>query len=112
MPGTTTFPTTIDTFPAIGPSTQEDAVGVEHDVVHENVHAAVKALEEKVGVDSSSDVDSIDFKVSAALALAAASIPSAVAGAANGVATLDSAGKVPKSQLPPGSSASGAVFFA
>lgn len=63
MPGTTAFPGALDTFPAIGPNTPENAPGVEHDVVHENVHAAVAALEQKVGINNSTDPNSLDYLV-------------------------------------------------
>lgn len=105
MPGTTAFPGALDSFPAITATTQEDAAGVEHDVVHENVHACMLALEAKVGVDGSLVVTSLEYRVTTAYNLAAAAIPASAAGVANGVATLDSGGKVPSSQLPAGTSA-------
>lgn len=63
MSGTTAFPTGLDTFPAISSSTQMDGAGVEHDVVHENVFAALAALETKVGVNSSAVTTSLDYLV-------------------------------------------------
>lgn len=63
MGGTTSFPTSLDTFPDITPTTLEDATGFEHDIVHNNEAAAIAALQAKVGVDGSSDTNSLDYKV-------------------------------------------------
>lgn len=65
MTGTTQYPGALDAFPAIGPNTSEAAAGAEHDVVHENVHAAVLALQVKVGVDGDPGVASLDARVAA-----------------------------------------------
>lgn len=65
MPGTTNFPTALDTFPDIAPTDAEDAVGKEHDVVHNNEAAAIAALQVKVGVDDSADATSLDARVAA-----------------------------------------------
>lgn len=65
MPGTTTFPAALDSFPAIDANTQESAAGVEHDVVHSNVHAAIAAVQAKMGIDASEDPASIDARVGA-----------------------------------------------
>ena len=45
MPGTTAFPTELDTFPDIGSNTPENEPGKEHDVVHNNKFAALLALQ-------------------------------------------------------------------
>ena len=63
MPGTTSFPTGLDTFPNITSSTQEDAAGFEHDVVHNNEGAAIAALQAKVGINSSAVTTSHDYKI-------------------------------------------------
>lgn len=63
MPGTSNFPISLDTFPGIDANTQEDATGVEHDVVHENVHAAIAAVQQRLGIDESTDPDSFDYKL-------------------------------------------------
>ena len=63
MPGMTAFPGAIDSFPEITAATPEDAPGAEHDVVHQNVHAAIKALEQKVGINGSSDATSLDRRL-------------------------------------------------
>lgn len=65
MTGTTVFPGEIDTYPEIGPNTSEAAPGVEHDVVHENVHAALVAVQTKLGTTGSEDAASIDARVAA-----------------------------------------------
>lgn len=65
MPGSTAYPAALDTFPVIGPNTPEDAAGAEHDVVHENVHAALLALQAKVGIDGSGDLESFDNRIGA-----------------------------------------------
>jgi hypothetical protein len=65
MPGTSEFPLAFDTFPVIDANTQEDTPGAEHDVVHANVHAALQALQAKVGVDGSTDAASLDARVGA-----------------------------------------------
>lgn len=61
----TTYPTTIDTFPAIGPTTQEDDTGKEHDVMHTNTFDAVLALQAKVGADASAVSTSLDYRIAA-----------------------------------------------
>jgi hypothetical protein len=63
MPGTTLFPGAIDTFPDITATTQENAAGLEHDVVHNNEAAAIAALEAKVGITNSADAASLDYVV-------------------------------------------------
>lgn len=111
MSGTTAFPGALDTFPAIGPNTQEDDPAAQHDVVHENVHAALAAVQAKVGTDGSADPDSLDARAAeleddvAALQgdvsdLEADKLDASEKGAANGVATLGADSKVPMAQLP------------
>jgi hypothetical protein len=65
MPGITTFPTALDTFPDIAANTPEDETGKEHDVVHNNEMAALLAVQTKVGIDGSADPDSLDYRVAA-----------------------------------------------
>src|SRR6476661_299635 len=97
MSGTTAFPVAKDTFPTIGPNTPENGVGVEHDVVHENVHAAILALETKVGINASGDTASLDARMAA---VEAGKIGANQRGIANGVCDLDASGLVPSSRLP------------
>ncbi len=63
MPGTSNFPAALDSFPDISPTTQEDAVGFEHDIVHNNEAAAIAAVQAKVGIDGSADTASIDYRL-------------------------------------------------
>lgn len=44
-----TFPTALDTFPNIGPTTREDEAGFEHDVVHQAVHDSLLAVQSTIG---------------------------------------------------------------
>ena len=97
MPGTTAFPAALDTFPAIDATTQENGAGVEHDVVHANVHAAVSALEARVGITSSADATSLEHRVAA---VESGKVSTSAVGAANGVAGLNALGQVPTAQLP------------
>lgn len=75
MPGTTNFPTSLDAFPEIGPNAAENDLGIEHDVVHDNVHVALAAVQTKVGIDGSADTSSLDYKVAANTAALAAKAP-------------------------------------
>jgi hypothetical protein len=97
MPGSTSFPGALDTFPAIDATTQENGAGVEHDVVHANVHAAVSALQGRVGITGSTDATSLTARIAA---VESGKVNTSLIGAANGVAGLDSGGKVPAAQLP------------
>lgn len=63
MPGTTNFPTALDTFPDIAATDAENDPGKEHDVVHNNEMAAIAALQGKVGIDSSADTASLDYRI-------------------------------------------------
>jgi hypothetical protein len=96
MPGTN-FPTSLDTatqLPDVSATTQENAAGLYHDELHTNVDQAVLALETKLGIDSSTDHASVDWKLSDArtrLSTAETTLTTK--------ADLVS-GKVPSSQLP------------
>lgn len=60
----TNFPTTqIDQFNNPTSSTKTNAPGFDHAEQHANANDAIKALETKVGIDNSTDVDSIDYKI-------------------------------------------------
>lgn len=100
MPGMTNFPTSLDVANEVDANTPEDEAGKEHDVLHNNLDARTLALEAKVGVNGSVVATSLDYKVAANATAIAAKIASTEKGAANGVASLDSGGKVPSSQLP------------
>ena len=62
MPGPT-FPTSLDTFPTITSTTQEDDTGFYHDDMHNLAFDAIAAVEAKVGADGSTDADSLDHRV-------------------------------------------------
>ena len=65
----TNFPTTPDTFQNPGAATTMDAAGFEHDAQHANANDALAALQTKVGIDGSTDPNSLDYKVSQMVAL-------------------------------------------
>lgn len=69
----TSFPTTIDTFvnPVSTDLVANANPALNHDSQHANINDSVKALEIKVGINSSADTSSIDFKLAAVIALAA-----------------------------------------
>lgn len=64
MPGTTAFPTALDTgtFPDID-GAADDMDSPPHDEQHNNAAAAILAIEEKLGIDDSTDETSIDYRV-------------------------------------------------
>lgn len=59
----TDFPGKVDStnLPDIYSTDYEDTLGKEHDVMHSNVHDAVRALESKVGISNSGDPTSLDY---------------------------------------------------
>src|SRR5678816_3141740 len=79
----TLFPGAIDTFQNPQPFDNLDSVTVPHAQQHDNINDAVAALEAKVGIDSSADTNSLDYKVTTAFGTSAAS----GAGSPEGVVT-------------------------
>lgn len=65
MAGESVFPEALDTFPEINPADPPETAGKEHDVVHNNVHAAILAIQSKLGIDGSADPTTIDARVAA-----------------------------------------------
>jgi hypothetical protein len=65
----TNFPTTLDGFQNPGASTTMDAAGFEHDAQHANLNDAVAALQAKVGINGSSDTNSLDNMVAQLVAM-------------------------------------------
>lgn len=65
MPGISNFPAALDTFPEIEPNSPEDGDGLEHDNVHQNVHAAIAALQVAMGITGSADINSLAYKLAA-----------------------------------------------
>lgn len=59
----TLFPTTIDTFNNPTETSNLNSVGVEHNLQHSDANDAIEALEAKIGINSSADVNSIDYKI-------------------------------------------------
>lgn len=57
----TNYPTSIDSL--TNPSTDSYEDEVSHAAQHSNANDAIEALQTKVGIDSSADVDSLDYKV-------------------------------------------------
>ena len=74
MPGTSNFPTSIDTFPTISPETLRDEAGKSLSEMTNNASAALVALQTKVGVDDSADDASIDKRLAMAASDAAAAL--------------------------------------
>lgn len=60
---TTQFPTSLSNIPDPSATTLENADGFEHDLLHQRLNAEVEALQAKVGVDSSSVVTTLDYKL-------------------------------------------------
>lgn len=61
---TTNFPTTLDTNTELPVETGTTKLSINHVINHTNVRDAVKALEAKVGVDSSAVTSTHDYKLS------------------------------------------------
>lgn len=59
----TNFPTTLDQFNNPTSSTKTNAAGFDHAEQHTNANDAIEALQAKIGIDQSNDVDSIDYKI-------------------------------------------------
>lgn len=57
----TNFPTSLDTF--TNPTATDTLDSPPHDQQHANINDAVEALEAKVGINSSADTNSLDYKV-------------------------------------------------
>lgn len=57
----TNFPSSLDTF--TNPTATDTLDSPPHDQQHANINDAVEALEAKVGINSSADTNSLDFKV-------------------------------------------------
>jgi len=55
------FPTSKDTL--VNPQGSDNTVAVDHALQHSNANDAIEALETKVGIDSSADTTSIDYKL-------------------------------------------------
>lgn len=63
----TSFPTSIDTLTNPTATDTLDSLTVPHDAQHTNANDAIEALQAKVGINGSSDVNSLDYKVAQSL---------------------------------------------
>lgn len=54
------FPVSLDNFTNPSPTSNLNDVGVEHSAQHANANDAIEALQEKVGIDGSTNPDSLD----------------------------------------------------
>ncbi len=88
------FPAALDHLPTIQPNDSEQAAGIEHDVMHDMANGAINALQALVGIDGTTDPDTIRGAVAA---LASSKLDADAVG--DTVASLVS-GKVPSAQLP------------
>lgn len=59
----TNFPNAIDSYISPSPSDSLNSPNVPHALLHENVHDAIEAIETKIGINNSSDVSSLDYKI-------------------------------------------------
>jgi hypothetical protein len=59
----TNFPTTIDSFNNPTSTTKTNDPGFDHALQHANANDAIKAIQIKLGISDSTDVDSIDYKI-------------------------------------------------
>lgn len=59
----TTFPTSLDVFPNPSSATTLNETGLEHHLQHANANDAIEALQTKVGITGSTDVNSLTKKV-------------------------------------------------
>lgn len=99
----TSFPTGLDNPTNPGTSDFEDTPGVLHSAEHTNANDAIKALEAKVGINSSAVTTSLDYKINTHLSAAdphAQYQKEIEKGAASGYASLDSSVLVPLAQIP------------
>jgi hypothetical protein len=96
----TNFPEDLDNL--LNPASTDSMTG--HAAQHANANDAIEALQTKVGIDNSEDPNSLDYRIAAVesgLENATGDfIPVSDVGVAGGVASLNSAAKVPVEQIP------------
>jgi hypothetical protein len=96
----TSFPEDLDNFS--NPAATDSLSG--HAAQHANANDAIEALQAKIGIDGSTDQNSIDYKIATleqGLENATGDfIPQSDVGNPDGVASLNAAGKVPVAQIP------------
>jgi hypothetical protein len=59
----TTFPTALDTLQNPTSTTPTNSSTLSHAAQHANANDAIEAIQSKIGIDSSTDVNSIDYKL-------------------------------------------------
>jgi hypothetical protein len=59
----TNFPSSLDSFTNPSGASSLNTPGVLHHTQHDNANDAITALEVKVGIDGSTDVNSLDYKI-------------------------------------------------
>lgn len=59
----TNFPTALDTLVNPSSTDKTNSVTVPHASQHANINDAVEALQAKVGIDGSTDITSLDYKI-------------------------------------------------
>ena len=87
----TNFPTGLDSF--VDPQGNQSLNNPPHSQQHANANDAIAALQTKVGIDDSSDINSLDYKIAHVVTNDQLATP-------NGIATLDNNGLIPISELP------------
>ena len=60
---TTNFPSSLDNFTNPASTDLMNSVTVPHNEQHANANDAIEALQAKVGINSSADTNSLDYKV-------------------------------------------------
>lgn len=106
----TNFPTTLDTFSNPGPNTPMNTPGaLEHDIQHAHENDAIRALEVKVGVNSSTDPTSIDKRLATVISGQAAD--AAAITIAQGNISTNTASITALNSANPSSAAQGQVFI-
>jgi len=100
----TNFPTSLDTL--VNPVSGDNVNSPSHSAQHANANDAIEALEAKVGINGSAITTSLSYKIATLEAFnnnlgntLADYVPVGDVGQADGVASLDSSGKIPITQL-------------
>lgn len=87
----TNFPTALDSFTNPGPTDEMNSVTVPHDQQHANANDALTAIQAKLGINGSTNPNSIDYKLAQALATLAGKVRGTAAilsGASGGAVSL------------------------
>jgi len=99
----TNYPTGLDTLSNPSATTRLDNTTTPHATQHANVNDAIEAIQTKIGIDGSTNTNSLDHRIGTLetnLGNALGDfVPVGDVGQPDGVASLDANGKVPLSQL-------------